>query len=148
MLAEDRYDSLINYYAEQYGVDPQLIKEQMRFESAFDPDALSGKGARGLSQFMQRTWEEWRDGTPGIQPPPADVVLLDPRDSEDAIRAQSAFMGWLFNALGDLRQALAAYNWGIGNLRKALKAWGTDWFEHVPEETRDYVNNICAALSN
>jgi len=147
--AEDRYDSLIQYNAERERVDWRIIKEQLRAESAFDPDARSKKGALGLAQFMARTWEEWRDGTPGIQPPPVDFVLLDPRDPEDAINAQTSMMAWLLGHFKDLSKALAAYNYGFGNLTKVLNdpECVDRWLECIPKETRDYVNDICGALS-
>lgn len=51
MEAQDRYDSLIKYYAEIYNVDWQLIKAQIKAESNFVPDAKSWCNAKGLSQF-------------------------------------------------------------------------------------------------
>lgn len=40
---------------------------------------------------------------------------------------------------GNLAQALAAYNWGPGNVDKAIKKHGLDWLPNAPKETRDYV---------
>ena len=43
---------------------------------------------------------------------------------------------------GSIEKALAAYNWGAGNLQKDLKRHGNQWFAYLPDETRNYVNGI------
>lgn len=159
MRAEDRYDSLFQFYAEQsglswqrFGADWRLLKAQAMAESALNPDAKSKVGAAGLAQFMARTWEEWRDGTPGIQEaPPTDLVLLDPRDPEDAIRAQAAYMAWLLRRFeGDIRAALAAYNWGIGRVKSAMETAGEarPWLPLAPAETQAYVPKVLRIMGD
>src|SRR5690625_2484398 len=41
---------------------------------------------------------------------------------------------------GDLSKTLAAYNWGTGNVDKAIKKHKEDWLAHAPEETKNYVS--------
>jgi len=158
MNSEDRYDSLFQFYGEKYSIDDwRRLKAQDKQESAFNPDAVNpGSKATGLSQFMKRTWEEWRDGTAGIQEiPDVDLVMLDPRDPEDAIRAQAAYMAWLMKQFGgNWELALAAYNWGIGNLKRALRRgdWKSSaegdrpvaptWKSALPPETQNYLVRI------
>ena len=157
MDAKERYDSLFQFYAEQSGLTSttvgggwRLLKAQAIAESGLKPDVESPVGARGLSQFMAATWREWADGTPGVQEaPPSNLVLLDPRDPEDAIRAQAGYMAWLLRLLaGDVRAALGAYNWGIGRVKRGLQEHGENWLEHAPDETRQYVPRILRILGD
>lgn len=157
MKAEDRYDSLFRYYGEQEKVPWLLLKAQVKAESGFDPDAVSKAGAVGLAQFMSRTFEEWRDGTPGIQDPtaegpaglPVNPMLVDPRDPEDAIRAQAAYMRWLLDRFdGNTEAALAAYNWGIGRVKRAMAESGPEWINRLPKETHIYVARVLRNLAD
>lgn len=143
MRAEDRYDSLFAFYASLKGLDWLLLKSQAKQESAFNPDAVSPVGAVGLFQFMPNTWKEWQDGTPGIQPVNFGAKLVDPRDPEDATQAACFYNRWLLDYLGgDSTKALAAYNWGPTNVRKAVAADGAAWGAHLPSETAEYVARI------
>jgi len=47
---------------------------------------------------------------------------------------------------GDMQKAWAAYNWGPGNMDRALQAHGDAWLDHAPAETRNYVAKNMAAL--
>lgn len=145
MQSHERYDSLFQFYGERAGVDWRILKAQAQAESGrdLDPDARSAVGAKGIAQFMDRTWQEWRDGTAGVQEaPPLNLVLLDPRDPEDGIRAQAAYFAWILRQVGGrLETALAAYNWGIGNVRRGLPDLEYDPAK-VPDETRAYVARI------
>ena len=140
VLSESRYDSLIMFYSIRYGVDPKAIKKQIRIESGFNPLAVSFAGAAGLMQFMEQTFREWEDGTAGIQPPPKGVVFT-PFDPEESIKAGCAYMAYLIKEFGALTKALAAYNWGPGNLKKLLASTPdtNDWTRYLPDETLKYV---------
>lgn len=138
----NQYDNLFKKYGQLKSVDWRLLKAQVRAESNFNSNAKSPVGALGLAQFMRATWEEWKDGTPGIQ---ASKMLLDRTNPEHAIRAQSAYMQWLIKQAGGcIKEALAYYNYGIGNVRKAVKRTGSfeNAFPFLPKETRDYVSRI------
>ncbi|MFQ5913266.1 MAG: lytic transglycosylase domain-containing protein [Nitrospinota bacterium] len=155
MKAEDRYDSLFRYYAEEQGVPWLLLKAQVKAESGFNPDAVSKAGATGLAQFMSRTFEEWRDGTAGIDSgaqhaePLRNPMLVDPRDPEDAIGAQAAYMRWLLDRFdGDTEAALAAYNWGIGRVKRVMAESGSGWVNHLPKETHVYVGRVLQYLAD
>lgn len=109
----DRYDSIFQYYAARFGLDWQRIKRQAIAESSLDPRALSPVGAMGLMQFLGATWHEWGQG--------------DPFNPEASIEAGCRYMQYLCGCYGEIpdsderfRFALSAYNWGRGNVNKAL----------------------------
>ncbi len=110
-------------------------------ESAYEPMALSHKSAAGLWQFIPATGEyygltqnEWYDGRRNI------------------IKSTTAALDYLSRLHqkfeGDWLLALAAYNYGEGNLGKAIsknKGLGepTDfWSLELPRETREYVPKL------
>ena len=109
MNADDRYDSLFVIYGDRYNVPWKLLKAQVKQESGFNPDAVNkNSGATGLAQFMPRTWEEWRDATPGIQAEIDKLKLLDMRDPEDAIHSQAAYMDLLIKCTGGGERAMTS----------------------------------------
>lgn len=143
MKVENRYDSLIQYYAElnQFtGQDWLRFKAQIKAESNFDPNAKSSVGALGLMQFMPATWAEWQDGTPGLQEQVAKLQLVDPRDPEDAISSGIVYMKWLLRRLTTWERAWAGYNWGIGRVLKLPD--NVPWKTLLPVETRNYIFKI------
>lgn len=48
---------------------------------------------------------------------------------------------------GDIRKAIAAYNWGVGNVDRDVARNGAQWDQHLPAETRGYLNKITQALA-
>lgn len=112
-------------------------------ESAFIPDAYSKADASGLWQFIPDTGKLY-----GLQ---QDSWYDGRRDILDSTQAATAFLkdlGETFN--GDWCLALASYNWGKGNVWKAMEknenqSLPTDyWSLDVPRETADYVPRLIA----
>lgn len=138
MRDDERYDSLIRFYAERYGRDPRQVKRQIRVESAFDPNARSSAGCVGLAQFGALTWSQWWDGDADLESPPSSVEQKFERTNPElSIRNSCAYMRALERRFGSLIVALAAYNWGPGNVAR----WAADalGIEVLPRETRDYI---------
>jgi soluble lytic murein transglycosylase-like protein len=94
-------------YAEQYELDPALLRAIIQVESNFNPTAVSPKGARGLMQLMPLT--------------AAALHVLDPFDPSENIRAGAAEVRRLLDRFqGDMRLALAAYHAGEGRVMQYL----------------------------
>jgi hypothetical protein len=87
--------------ARRHGLDPDLVLAVVAVESAFRPDAVSSKGARGLMQLMPKTAAEL-----GVKD------ALDPAENLDGGSRYLLFLLTLYD--GDLEKALAAYNAGMG----------------------------------
>lgn len=127
MTAEDRYDSLIQWYAAENSITPwQLLKAQIKAESSFDPMAHSGAGAMGLAQFMTATFNEWALKE--------RIQNANPYNPEHSIQCQAAYMRWLLDQFaGNLDRALGAYDFGVGHEQR---------HDPWPQETIDYVKKI------
>ena len=171
MDKQNRYDSLFQYYGAEYSIDWRLLKCQAIQESGLDPDARSEVGALGLMQFMPHTWNEWADGKPGIYNLPIRELrgFKHPQDPEDSICSGAAYMRWLMDRFSSkdvdiIPMALAAYNWGIGNVLRAKHDYdwelgdiskrancysrekATSWIlRQAPKETQEYVQKVTAS---
>ena len=100
-----QYDALIKQASMLYGVDFALIKAVIRAESAFDPLAVSNKGAQGLMQLMPLTSERY--------------AVNDPFNAKDNIDAGTRHLRYLLNVFNqNTAWALAAYNAGEGAVRE------------------------------
>ncbi len=119
--AISKLEQIVGQAARTYGVDGDLIRSVIKAESNFDVRATSPRGAMGLMQLMPATAREL-----GVQNP------YDPR--ENIMGGTKYLKGLLDRYGGDRRFALAAYNWGMGNVEKSP--------ERLPRETRDYVARV------
>lgn len=93
------YDGLIADAARSASVDPRLVKSVMLIESAFNPGAISKKGARGLMQLMPDTATQY-----GVR------NSFDPAENISGGARHLAYLLALFG--GDIEKSLAAYNAG------------------------------------
>ncbi len=111
-------------------------------ESAFNPQAKSGARAMGIWQFMPATGKDFRLTQ--------NVFRDERRDVLQSTDAALDYLQRLYNQFGDWQLALAAYNWGSGNVSKAQKrnlAAGLpiDYISlNMPNETRNYVPKLMA----
>ena len=106
------------------------------FESGGDQNAVSKAGARGVMQLMPGTMKD-----PGFGVPSMAELRAKGLSEEDANRlAGQKYLDAMYRKYGDEATALAAYNWGPGNVDKWLKT-GADP-KKLPAETKKYINNI------
>ena len=111
-------------------------------ESAFVTKARSHVGASGLWQFMPATGRHY-----GL----AQTHIYDGRhDIYASTNAALDYLQYLHNMFGDWSLALAAYNWGEGNVSRAVNRARSQGLEPVyenlnmPNETRNYVPKLLA----
>ena len=124
VLAAPRFAGEIAAAAERHDLNPRLVAAVVGAESAFDPRAVSRKGARGLMQLMPATALRF-----GVEP----RELFEP---ERNLEAGARYLRWLVDRYdGALHLALAAYNAGEG---------AVDRHGGVPpdRETRRYVLRV------
>ena len=122
---------------------PVEIQHLSIIESGLDPKIKSRVGAMGLWQFMPATGREY-----GMQ---VNVHVDERMDPEKSTLAAAKYLKALYKMFGDWEVALAAYNCGPGNVRKAIRRSGgktTFWgiYDYLPKETRNYVPQFQAML--
>lgn len=111
-------------------------------ESAFVTKAKSHVGASGLWQFMPATGRHY-----GLEKTP---VYDGRHDVYAATDAALNYLQYLYGLFGDWPLAFAAYNWGEGNVGRAVNRARAQGLEptyenlHMPDETRNYVPKLLA----
>lgn len=104
-LYPDRYREVIKREAIQFGVDPALVQAVIHAESAFNPKAVSPKGAQGLMQLMPLTAEE--------------LGVKNALDAEQNIRGGVKYLAQMLERFDrNTILATAAYNAGPGAVTK------------------------------
>lgn len=141
-----RYSDSVTRYAAQYDFDPALIYALIRTESGFDAEALSSAEARGLMQITADTLDWARSRLGELEFLSADALY----DPDTNIRYGVVILSLLREQFADERTMLAAYNAGIGNVRRWLSdpVYSDDGetLRVIPyPETRAYVDKIPAA---
>jgi membrane-bound lytic murein transglycosylase D len=139
-----KYRGLIQSVLKQEGVPQDLIYLAVA-ESGFQPQVVNARsGAGGMWQFMTFTGTQYNLTRNGY---------FDYRfDPEKSSRAYARYIKALYEQFGDWYLAMAAYNWGPGNIQRAVQRTGyADFWElyrrnAMPAETRAYVPQILAAV--
>lgn len=134
--------------ANRRGLEGGIVLGLMRQESAFNPEAVSWAGARGLMQVMPATASVVAKSL-GL-PFSRERLLNDP--TYNLTIGTAYFSQVLEDFSGSYVLALAAYNAGPGRVKRWLKSHGdfrrgdidaVDWIEMIPiGETRDYVQRV------
>jgi soluble lytic murein transglycosylase-like protein len=118
----DDFQGTIISAANQYDVDPALVRAVIHAESAFRPNVKSRAGALGLMQLMPGTAK--------------DMGVSDPLSPEQNIRGGVRYLAWLLEQTkGNTTLATAAYNAGPGAVAR---------HNGIPpyEETQTYVKRV------
>jgi hypothetical protein len=114
-------EPIVEEASRKYDVDRDLIKAVIEVESAGNPLAISHAGAQGLMQLM-----------PGTA---ADMDVANPFDPVQNVMGGTRYLRQLLDRYqGNVRLALSAYNWGMGNLERRPEA--------MPKETRNYIAKV------
>ncbi len=119
----DLFNDAIFAAADEHQVDPALIKAVIHAESAFNPYAVSPKGAQGLMQLMPSTGRM--------------MGLRNPFSPTSNIRAGTRYLATLLKRFRNESHAIAAYNAGEAPVSR---------YGGVPPyaETRAYVRRVLA----
>ena len=122
---ETGFDGIIAEAASRYRLPEKLIRAVIRTESAFNPNATSPVGARGLMQLMPFTAKA--------------LGVTDAYDPRQNVLGGSKYLRMMLDRYnGNITKALAAYNWGPGRVDNGL--------QNMPTETRNYLSQIFKLL--
>jgi soluble lytic murein transglycosylase-like protein len=119
-------EQALNTTARRHGVPAALIRSVIRWESNFDPRAVSPAGAQGLMQLMPAT--------------AAELGVQNPFDIHQNIDGGTRYLRQMLDMFdGDLTRALAAYNAGPGTVKR---------YGGLPpyDETRRYVARVLGQM--
>ena len=117
------YKQTITEASKKYGVPENIIKAMIDTESSGNRYAESNKGAKGLMQLMPGTAR--------------DMGVSDPFDPYQNIMGGTKYVSQMYKTYGNgsWERALAAYDWGPGNLQK-------NGMSRMPSETRNYISSV------
>ncbi len=136
----DVYFPLYDKYLKKYNL-PDELKYLSLIESGLETKAMSKVGAGGLWQFMPYTAR----GGFGMR---VDGAVDERFDPEKATEAACQYLKQLYGIFGDWHLALAAYNTGPGNVKRAIRKCGKNDFWGIyaclPQQTREYVPKFIA----
>lgn len=117
----DITNRIIDDSAAKHGVEANLIKAVIKAESNFDDNATSARGAMGLMQIIPETARE--------------LGVKNPYDPVENVMGGTQYLKMLLDRYGgDRNVALAAYNWGMGNVEGNPGK--------LPEETKTYIARV------
>ena len=119
-------EEIVTSASNRYGIDPDIVLSLIHAESAFDPNAISPKGAQGLMQLMPQT--------------ATSMGVENPMDAAANVEGGTRYLRELLTLYHeDLTKALAAYNAGPARIQE---------YNGVPPypETIAYINRVVRDL--
>lgn len=135
-LSVDAVLEKIKRVARSYGVDEDLVREVVRAESNFNPNATSRAGAKGLMQLMDGTARAMR--------------VRNAYNPDENLAGGTKYLKELLDRFdGNVGVALAAYNAGptrVSRLGITNDEQLREKYDLLPEETQRYVEKIMSRL--
>ena len=129
------YEALFQQVASAKGLNWWMLAAQGWRESRHNPSAVGRAGDMGIMQILPATWNEWA----------SRVNVRDPFDPQSNILLAASYLVWISEQLAKVNRGepywmLVAYNWGIGNVLRTIRAGG-GW-DQVPPERQEYATAI------
>jgi soluble lytic murein transglycosylase-like protein len=129
--AYQKYGPVLDAAAARHGLSAALLRAVAYVESRWNPNAGSGRGAVGLLQLM-----------PGTA---TSLGVTDRTDPVQNANGGAKFLASLYQKAGSWPVALAAYNWGPGNVFGSSTKMPSLYPSQWPASTQQYVREILDA---
>lgn len=130
---EDKYASTIASLESAKKLPAGLLGATAQVESSWNPKAVSPVGAQGLMQLMPATAK--------------GLGVSDPFDPEQSLKGGADLYEYLLNRYnGDIKKAVAAYNWNPNALDRDIKQHGEDWEKYAPTETQNQIRKVLSLM--
>lgn len=133
----------LNITTSEEGMKPRsnVLSALFETESSNNPKAVGPKTkygtAKGLGQLLDSTGKEWARKL--------GYKTYDPFDEKQNRAISEAYLSHLLDqSEGSEVEALARYNFGMGNVDRLKKKYGDRWVNYLPDETSKYVLKILA----
>jgi len=136
------FKKFVRETATTHKVELSMLMALMKAESTFDPNQVSKVGAAGLMQLMPETARDMGLKVPqysNIKKPNKNPFVDERFDPTKSIDAGARYLRLMFTMFDNQIDAIAAYNWGPGNVQRKLKKW---WDIPDAEETLGYVYKV------
>ena len=125
-LTREQIIDIVIEESKRMNIDPSLVLAVIEQESSFKVDAKGSKNEIGLMQLMPAVWSSYAKSNP--------AEFNDPSEPRQNIKVGiQEIKSHLDRYQGDVKFALAAYNWGSGNLAKSKK---------IPKVVEGYIGSV------
>lgn len=125
-LTREQIIDIVIEESKRMNIDPSLVLAVIEQESSFKVDAKGSKNEIGLMQLMPEVWSAYAKSNP--------AEFNDPSEPRQNIKVGiQEIKSHLDRYQGDVKSALAAYNWGSGNLAKSKK---------IPKVVEGYIGSV------
>lgn len=128
LTQKEQIEDAVKKASQKYGVDANLIKSVIKTESNFNPNAVSGAGAKGLMQIMPSNFK--------------NLGISDPFNIYQNVDGGTKLLKEYMNKYnGDTEMALMAYNGGPTRMKNRGVTSIRDIYK-MPKETQNYVKKV------
>lgn len=145
-LYPKRFSAAVQKYSSMYGVEEELVYAVIKCESNFKTDASSHAGAKGLMQLTEETFNDVGSMLGEQNIPDFSIYGTD---AEINIKYGTKYLSYLLGVFnGDKTAAVAAYNAGMGNVKKWIGEKDSLHYTEIRfDETSGYVRKVQRAES-
>jgi soluble lytic murein transglycosylase-like protein len=133
-------DEAVRRSSVRYGVETNLARAVAFRESSYNPGVAKGDNGQSIGPFQVKlTTGDWMKG---LASSPDEVKAADIFSIEGNAVLGIYYLHLQLKEFGDPWRAVAAYNWGPGNVTNKIKQYGDGYFANLPSQVQEYVKAV------